>query len=147
MENSHVRHGIEVFGKHSSCDCRLCDSKRNAVRRLVNSFSHIPTRWLAELAGGDIEPIEFPMWGTAFIPKDSVDADNIRRLFKEIDPIDDEQTLFADQGWSEVADTGIYAIEFDGELMLGIHGAGYDFFECHWAPLYEALGYRWHEAQ
>ena len=87
------------------------------------------------------------MWGTAFIPKESIDADNIRKLLTEIVPTDDEQQIFAEQGWSEVADTGIYAIELDGELILGIHGAGYDFYESHWAPLYEALGYQWHETQ
>ena len=52
---------------------------------------------------------------------------------------------FADAGWQEVADTGIYAIEIDGELILGIDGAGYDFYTNHWAKLYDALGYHWHE--
>ncbi|MCA9078429.1 MAG: hypothetical protein KDA93_25605 [Planctomycetaceae bacterium] len=147
MEHSQPPHGADVFASHASCDCRLCQSKRDAVRRLVDSFSHIPTRWLAEVAAGDFEPVEWPMWGTAFIPKESIDADNIRKLLTEIVPTDDEQQIFAEQGWSEVADTGIYAIELDGELILGIHGAGYDFYESHWAPLYEALGYQWHETQ
>ena len=45
----------------------------------------------------------------------------------------------------EVGETGISAFEIDGELVLGINGAGYDFYEHHWIPLYEALGYGWHE--
>lgn len=48
-------------------------------------------------------------------------------------------------GWQEVADTGIYALELDDEFLLGIHGAGYDFYGYHWSRLFDALGYQWHE--
>ena len=56
----------------------------------------------------------------------------------------DEDCAFADSGWQEVGDTGILAREFDGHLLLGINGAGYDFYERHWMTLYRALGYEWH---
>lgn len=39
---------------------------------------------------------------------------------------------------------GIYGIEIKGDLYLGIDGAGYDFYESHWIPLYKTLGYSWH---
>lgn len=29
-------------------------------------------------------------------------------------------------------------------ILLGIDGAGYDFFEAHWIPLYKARGLQWH---
>jgi len=44
-----------------------------------------------------------------------------------------------------VGSTGILAHEVDGFLLLGINGAGYGFYESHWEPLYQALGYKWHE--
>lgn len=28
--------------------------------------------------------------------------------------------------------------------FLGIDGAGYDFYEAHWIPLYKERGLRWH---
>ena len=86
-----------------------------------------------------------PMWGTLFVPNESADVSNIEKLLVEIQPNDEEDEAFASAGWMEVSDTGIYAIEFDDELLLGIHGAGYDFFTEHWSRLYDALGYRWHE--
>jgi hypothetical protein len=58
-------------------------------------------------------------------------------------PIEDEEDEF--YGTQEVEDTGISAFEIAGELVLGINGAGYDFYEHHWIPLYTALGYAWHE--
>ena len=29
--------------------------------------------------------------------------------------------------------------------FFGIDGAGYDFYEAHWIPLYKARGLKWHE--
>ena len=45
-----------------------------------------------------------------------------------------------------VADLGfrIYEDE-DGDIFIGIDGAGYDFYEAHWTPLYDAMGLQWHK--
>jgi hypothetical protein len=80
------------------------------------------------------------MWGSMFIVNDSVDKRRIKALLKPVE--DEEDELYGSQ---EVGDTGISAFEIDGELVLGINGAGYDFYEQHWTPLYNALGYEWHE--
>jgi len=57
----------------------------------------------------------------------------------------DEDAMLADSGWEAVGGTGIIAREFDGHILLGVNGAGYDFYESHWEPLYRALGYKWHK--
>lgn len=31
--------------------------------------------------------------------------------------------------------------------FFGIDGAGYDFFEAHWEPLYKAVGLKWHDKE
>lgn len=33
----------------------------------------------------------------------------------------------------------------DYEYIFGIDGAGYDFYESHWEPLYKARGLKWHK--
>lgn len=38
----------------------------------------------------------------------------------------------------------IYEDEETGDIFLGIDGAGYDFYEAHWIPLYRARGLEWH---
>ena len=81
------------------------------------------------------------MWGTMFRVTDPVDKRGIQALLKPVE--DEEDELY---GTNEVGETGISAFEIDGELVLGINGAGYDFYEDHWIPLYEALGYGWHES-
>lgn len=53
-----------------------------------------------------------------------------------------EDAEFHSAGYSEI--NGILGIEIEGDLYLGINGAGYDFYESHWIPLYQALGYSWH---
>jgi hypothetical protein len=117
-------------------------TKREAAERLVTGFSALPTEWvklIAEHTGAEFYGI---MWGTMFLVTNPVDIQRIRSLLKPV--TDEEDELY---GSYEVADTGISAFEIDGELVLGIHGAGYDFYEHHWIPLYEALGYEWHQEQ
>jgi hypothetical protein len=81
------------------------------------------------------------MWGTMFLVNDPVDKRRIQTLLQPVD--DEEDELY---GCEEVGNTGIFAFDIDGEFVLGINGAGYDFYEHHWIPLYEALGYSWHES-
>ena len=38
----------------------------------------------------------------------------------------------------------IYESE-DYGYVFGINGAGYDFYENHWIPLYRARGFHWHD--
>lgn len=59
----------------------------------------------------------------------------------------------ADDWWLEnnldvMADCGfrIYESEEFG-YFFGIDGAGYDFYEAHWIPLYKARGLMWHEVE
>lgn len=117
----------------------------HAVHRLVDSFSLIPTRWVQKFAHSQHNYLPFPMWGTLFMPDDLCDVRRIEKLCRTIECDDDgDLQEMRDAGWREVADTGVLAIYFEDELLLGIHGAGYDFYEAHWAPLYKALDYHWH---
>jgi len=69
----------------------------------------------------------FPMWGTVWTFGDGLDDDWIR---KNLDV---------------VADCGIWVYESEElGIFFGIDGAGYDFYENHWIPLYEARGLKWH---
>lgn len=68
-----------------------------------------------------------PMWGTMWTFKDSYDEEFVRENIKAV----------SDCGFR------IYEHE-DLGIILGIDGAGYDFYEAHWIPLYKAFGFRWH---
>lgn len=71
-----------------------------------------------------------PMWGTMWSFNDSSDD----YWLEELD------------GLRKMSECGfrIYEHEEYG-YYFGIDGAGYDFFEAHWLPLYEARGLRWHK--
>ena len=138
-------HGTDVFDTHSNCSCKKCAARRKAVNQLVESFSQIPSRWIEVLSEHQGEWLPLPMWGTVFVPKDSADMRSIEKLMRKIKTENEDHESMRDAGWQEVADTGIYAVWFDDELLLGIHGAGYDFYSHHWEKLYDTLGYHWHE--
>lgn len=67
-----------------------------------------------------------PMWGWLWNPH-SLDEDWIK----------DNLEIVADCGFR------IYESDEVG-VLIGIDGAGYDFYEAHWIPLYKARGLQWH---
>lgn len=71
-----------------------------------------------------------PMWGTMWSFGDSCD----------------DWWLEERDGLQKMADCGfrIYKQE-DWGYIFGIDGAGYDFYESHWIPLYKARGLHWHK--
>ena len=71
-----------------------------------------------------------PMWGTMWSFGDSCD----------------DWWLEEGDGIKIMSQCGfrIYEHEEFG-YFFGIDGAGYDFYEAHWIPLYKARGLRWHD--
>lgn len=118
-----------------------------ATRKWVSEFSAIPIGVVEKLlaAGDEIEevtprneddedePYDFlPMWGTMWCFGDSLD----------------DWWLENEGGLKLMAKCGfrIYRQE-DYGYIFGIDGAGYDFYEVHWIPLYKARGLRWHNEE
>ena len=72
-----------------------------------------------------------PMWGTMWSFGDSLDVDWLEDY----------------EGMASMSCCGfrIYKSEEFGYFFgIGIDGAGYDFYEMHWIPLYNERGLRWH---
>ncbi len=76
-----------------------------------------------------------PMWGTLWAFGDGIDNAWL----------DGE---YLGNGLQAMADCGfrIYESE-DYEYIFGIDGAGYNFYESHWIPLYKARGLHWHKEE
>ncbi len=71
-----------------------------------------------------------PMWGTMWSFGDSCDDGWLEE--------DDGIRIMSECGFR------IYEHEEFG-YFFGIDGAGYDFYEAHWVPLYRARGLQWHD--
>lgn len=71
-----------------------------------------------------------PMWGTLWMFDDSTD----------------NWWLEEGDGIKKMSECGfrVYESEEFG-YFFGIDGAGYDFYEAHWIPLYKARGLKWHD--
>lgn len=104
-----------------SCDhkdiqyCSDCSKEDDCINELQEEYDN------------DV-PI-LPMWGTVFVPDDPFDK------------------KWIEQNANKVAECGIilYRIDELDLVYLGINGAGYDFYQSHWIPLYNARGFLWHE--
>lgn len=102
----------------------------------VNSFNRIPTSiidklWMANeedvmevtpMSDEEYEHLDslLPMWGWMWYFDDSLDED----------------WLVENMGAVKECGFRIYYVEDIG-YVFGIDGAGYDFYESHWQPLYE----------
>ena len=115
----------------------LIKKKLEATKKWMTEFNYIPTEAIRQLSRveevermTETEPTEdfLPMWGTMFSFKESLDEE------------------WADQNVAIFDEVGIslYNVPSIGTVM-GIDGAGYDFYESHWLPLYEKRGFKWHE--
>ena len=113
-----------------------------ATEKWVYGFNAYPTNMIAKLM--KIEPEAWreltqpeseyyeplPMWGTMWQFDDSCDG----------------FWLEEKGGIKILAECGFRVFESDEfGYFFGIDGAGYDFYEEHWIPLYKARGLRWHE--
>lgn len=75
-----------------------------------------------------VERFGFPMWGTLWQFDDYCDKEWLER-----------------HGIKAMSECGFRIYESDDYgYFFGIDGAGYDFYEHHWIPLYEARGLHWH---
>lgn len=122
-------------------------TKKDAVRDFVTHwFNNIPAHYV--FRGNEWEEFAFygnhydddtedyviddcadiPMWGTLFLISD---------IWLE---------EFVREHMHEVAELGFVVIESYeyGDLFLGVDGAGYDFYEAHWTPLYDLCKFNWH---
>lgn len=73
-----------------------------------------------------------PMWGTMWQMHDPCDIHWVE---------DDNGTEILSRCGFRVYQSEKYGIFF------GIDGAGYDFYDEHWIPLYKAIGLKWHDEE
>lgn len=71
---------------------------------------------------GDHENNHYPMWGFVF----KCDSFYVTSDYMNTDML---------------YDMGIGVLEHDDDYFLFIAGAGYDFYEAHWIPLFEKIGW------
>jgi len=72
-----------------------------------------------------------PMWGWVFVPDVPIEQWWIKNNAQEIYEKCGIIVYYTDE-------IGVY---------LGINGAGYDFYEAHWLPLYRLRGLKWHSQE
>lgn len=73
-----------------------------------------------------------PMWGTMWSFGDSCD----------------DWWLEEKDGIKVMSECGFRIYEsYEFGYFFGIDGAGYDFYESHWIPLYKARGLQWHKTE
>ncbi len=121
-------------------------TRLDAAREWVKEFNAVPTQMIAKLwnsdpddwrevtsSEGEVENYDMlPAWGTMWSFGDGCNSDWLR----------------LGDGIQQMSNCGfrIYESKEFG-YFFGIDGTGYDFYEAHWLPLYNARGLRWHDTE
>ena len=71
------------------------------------------------------------MWGTLFEAKDNTIKDWI---------LDDYEKIITEAGFTIIDLSRENEGEYETGVFLGVNGAGYDFYDQHWIPLYKIFG-------
>lgn len=116
----------------------------DATKEWVREFNAIPCSIIEKICKYNIDSIYelteqdeenyytdfLPMWGTMWTFGESLDEDWAR-------------------GNIEIMQScGFRVYEQDDlGILFGIDGAGYNFYEEHWIPLYKARGFKWHDKE
>lgn len=124
--------GDVVYCEQECCGCEIQEIKENEEGNkvaILSPYSEEIEVDIDELHKEDFGDI-LPMWGT---------------MWTFGSPFDE---IWAKENLDKMAECGfrIYEDE-DLGIFFGIDGAGYDFYESHWMPLYDAVGLKWHNAE
>lgn len=139
-------------------------TKEQAVQSFVErDFSAIPQEWVkivAEAKGEEIYAL--PMWGTMWIVKyfgeKLINSAKLVCAPEECENHDKDTTCDVCEDYEEMGGamnikdkdgvgTAAYIYEIDGTYVVGIHGAGWNFYDGVWDRLYDLLGMKWHEEE
>ena len=71
------------------------------------------------------------MWSTLFEAKDNTIKDWI---------LDDYEKIITEAGFTIIDLSRENEGEYETGVFLGVNGAGYDFYDQHWIPLYKIFG-------
>jgi hypothetical protein len=127
-------------------------TKKEAIEAFVqNRFSPVPTEWVRIVAETHNEYVNLPMWGTMW----QLDDCRGKRLMQKAHVVDVD--LYPDDdmdmnGEHNVLDkdgnpTAVYVYEIDGQYLIGVNGAGWNFYVGVWDMLYDLFGMCWHEEE
>ena len=116
--------GLEILATERTCD--NCGGTDFTEKENENGEIEYICDNCGENEGFDV--YDLPMWGTMWTFASSLDED------------------WARENIEVMRKCGFWVYDSDETgILFGINGAGYDFYEQHWLPLYDARGLKWHE--
>lgn len=134
-------------------------TKQEAVKLFIErEFNSVPTTWVEAIAEHvDGNPINPPMWGTMFIVDDTIGS-QLLALSELVKLSEDCEAHYSRtqcnncknyeeemDGARHITGTCAYIYNVDNTHVIGINGAGFDFFDGVWDKFYDLLAIKWHE--
>jgi hypothetical protein len=116
-------------------------TKEDAIQHFVDRcLQQIPTQWVQTVADQQGELHRFPMWGMMFLAENWIGE----RLWERSKVVNAPGDIEMD-GERRIGDTPAFIYRIDGRYVIGVHGAGWNFYDGVWDKLYDLAGLAWHE--
>ena len=121
-------------------------NKKEAIEKFVQrDFSPVPQEWVKIVMESKNQPAPLPMWGTMWIVNFGIWGE---KLWKNSSPMDENVDGFDEEMEGQNYINGIpsvYIYEIDDQYVIGVNGAGWNFYDGVWDKLYDFFGLEWHE--
>src|SRR3990167_6136084 len=137
-------------------------TKDEAIKMFVDrNFSGIPQEWVKIVSEHkNLDIYAWSMWGTMWIVNNWLGEKLMKNAAQVVEPseCDNKHTegetcdicedyeemggaynIKAPDSEGEVRGTAAYIYDIDGEYVIGIHGAAWDFYDGVWDRLYDLL--------
>lgn len=113
----------------------------DAVHKMVErEFHPVPQEWVRIVMESEGENHALPMWNTMWFV-DKFVWDRLYDASKVADGKEDEEM----EGERRLKKcSNVYLYEIGDEYLVGIHGAGFSFYDYIWPAIYKTLGLEWH---
>lgn len=141
-------------------------TKEDAIKEFVSrDFAGIPQDWVQKIAEALGEEIyAWPMWGTMWIVDNWLGEKLMKNAKQVVEPSEcenkhkEDETCDICEDYEEMSGawnikdkdgvgTAAYIYEIDGQYVVGINGAGWNFYDGVWDKLYDLLELKWHETK
>jgi len=145
-------------------------TKTEAIKKFVErDFSGIPQEWVQIVMEKKDIYESLPMWGTMWIVDNFLGKRLMKNAIQVIEPEecakenkthDKNTTCDICEDYEEMISaynikdkdgdgTAAYIYDIDGTYVMGIHGAGWNFYDGVWDKLYDklGLGLEWHDVE
>lgn len=136
MEHHDIYEPLPMWGTMWVCNFPGAERLYENARVMAGDYDYL--RQILKEAGGE----ELYSDTEREMLTEALEKDDYSVLEQYVDEeMDGARCILGRDGYT----TSLFIYDIEGEYVIGINGAGFNFFDSVWPSLYDAIGLQWHD--